>query len=200
MLSICSAYSIPSFRIRNEYQPRKLPILAPDQEWVAFHSLDGNYIVTTKKYPYSTILGLEITPEGDLSSDHPWVELPRKSRPVQDEWKTTTSQVFMRSEDYVLHDGFFRADLQYAGIAGSTIHLLYQEFSNYKSRPSAAGDYYYDLTKSNMIMFKSLKIEIMEADNEKIKYRVIDDAGLPWIQRPSDSEIHKKARSAFESN
>ncbi|MBW1677705.1 MAG: hypothetical protein JRJ79_14155 [Deltaproteobacteria bacterium] len=102
MIRVYSAYQLPCYRIKHEYRPPQLPAITPDQEWVAYHTLGDNYILTTKKYPYSRILGIEIKPNGEIASDKPWIRLYDYRRPMQKSWKTSDPQVFMPLEGYVL--------------------------------------------------------------------------------------------------
>lgn len=188
MIRVYSAYHLPSYKIKYEYQPQRLPLITPDQKWVAHYILGDNYIVTTKKYPYNSILGIEIKPNGELGSEKPWIQLNNYSRPMQKPWKTSDPQVFVPLEGYVLHDGFFKAELIYTGITGNAIHISYREFSNYKGRPSFCQDLNYDLNESDHIIFRSLKIRVLEADNARIRFQVVDDGGLPWVPQGQPSE------------
>ena len=188
MITVCSRYMLPSYRIRYEYKPSELPALTPDQEWVAYHTLEGNYIVTTRKYPYRRIFGIEIKPNGELASEKPWIQLYNNKRPMQEPWRTSDNQVFVPLEGYVLHDHFFKAELIYSGITQNTIHISYREFANYQDRPALDQELSYDLKESDQITFRSLEIRVVEANNAKIKFQVLDDGGLPWVPREKPSQ------------
>ena len=170
MLSILSEYRLPSYKIKHEYKPPELPVITPDQVWVARYTLGENFILTTKKYPYDTHLGIEVKPSGELSSEKPWIRLDKNRRPMQKIWKSPDLQVFVQCEDYVLHDRFFKAELIYNGRTANVIHLSHRQFENYRGRPSYVDQINYDLNASDLILFRSLKIKVLEADNVKIKF------------------------------
>ena len=69
-------------------------------------------------------------------------------------------------------DGF-QQTLLYSGRIGNKINISYREFSNSMARPAFNNDVEYDLGESMVIGYKGAEIEILEATNRMIKYRVI---------------------------
>lgn len=69
-------------------------------------------------------------------------------------------------------DGF-QQTLLYSGRIGNKINISYREFSNNVARPAFNNDVEYDLSESMTIGYKGAEIEIIEATNRMIKYRVI---------------------------
>jgi hypothetical protein len=69
-------------------------------------------------------------------------------------------------------DGF-QQTLLYSGRIGNKINISYREFSNNMARPAFNNDVEYDLGESMVIGYKGAEIEIVEATNRMIKYRVI---------------------------
>jgi hypothetical protein len=69
-------------------------------------------------------------------------------------------------------DGF-QQTLIYSGRIGSKVNIAYREFSNNMARPAFNNDVEYDLSESNTIGYKGAEIEIIEATNRMIKYKVI---------------------------
>lgn len=67
----------------------------------------------------------------------------------------------------------FRQELIYNGRSGQTVKFLYREASGDYARPAFAQDVQYDLADGNMIGFKGARIEIVEATNTRLKYRVL---------------------------
>lgn len=67
----------------------------------------------------------------------------------------------------------FRQELIYNGRSGETLKFLYREFSGDYARPSFSQDVQYDLKDGSMIGFKGVRIEVVEASNTKISYRLI---------------------------
>lgn len=69
----------------------------------------------------------------------------------------------------------FQQTLIYSGKVGNKINVGYREFSNNSARPAFNNDVEYDLSSSKSIGYKGAKIEVIEATNEYIKYRVIQN-------------------------
>lgn len=67
----------------------------------------------------------------------------------------------------------FQQALIYSGRVGNKIRIGYREFSSNLARPAFNNEAEYDLTDSKTIGYKNAKIEILEATNESIKYRVL---------------------------
>lgn len=64
----------------------------------------------------------------------------------------------------------FVQELIYNGRSGDTIRLVYREFSGDMIRPAFNQDVQYDLSKSDEVGFKSLRMRVLEASNTSIKY------------------------------
>ncbi len=69
----------------------------------------------------------------------------------------------------------FQQTLIYSGKIGDKINIGYREFSNDIARPAFNNDVEYDLTESKIIGYKGARIEVIEATNEHIKYKVIQN-------------------------
>lgn len=67
----------------------------------------------------------------------------------------------------------FQQTLIYSGKVGAKINVGYREFSNSFARPAFNNDVEYDLSESSVIGYKGAKIEILDANNQLIKYKVI---------------------------
>ena len=67
----------------------------------------------------------------------------------------------------------FRQELIYNGRSGSTVHFTYRELNDSLMRPAFSQEASYDLSDSNVIGFKGARIEIIEATNTKLKYKVL---------------------------
>ena len=67
----------------------------------------------------------------------------------------------------------FQQTLIYSGRIGDKIKISYREFSNKLARDAFTNDAEYDLSHSNIIAYKGARIEVIEADNENIRYRVL---------------------------
>jgi len=67
----------------------------------------------------------------------------------------------------------FQQALIYSGTVGNKISIGYREFSNSMARPAFNNNVEYDLSDSNIIGYKGAQMEIIEATNQFLRYRVI---------------------------
>jgi hypothetical protein len=69
----------------------------------------------------------------------------------------------------------FKRELVYQGAAGGTLRLLYREYVNDLARPAFSQEATYDLSRSGptLATFKGAQIEVLEAGNAGIRYRVL---------------------------
>jgi len=67
----------------------------------------------------------------------------------------------------------FQQTLLYSGKVGDKIRLGYREFSDGTARPAFSNDVEYDLSESNRVGYKGAELEVIEADNRSITYRVL---------------------------
>jgi len=188
MLSIYSLYEFPAYKPKYEFQPPdlglyKAPPLKPNQRWVLAYVSKGNYIVESKEY--SPWVGIEIKPNGEIASKHPWINL-RPTPPlrvIQSAWKLPEPQLFIETVGHI-EVGSFKAELLYNGISGSTILMSYREYVDRMDRPAFQQELRYDLNQSDEITFRSLRMKILKTTNKEIIFQVFDDGGLPWVSRP----------------
>lgn len=73
----------------------------------------------------------------------------------------------------VLTQNSFQQTLIYSGKSGSKINVGYREFSNNAARPAFSNNVEYDLQESKLIGYKGAQLEVIEATNQFIRYRVI---------------------------
>ncbi len=67
----------------------------------------------------------------------------------------------------------FQQTLIYSGRVGDKINIGYREFSNDMARPAFNNDVEYDLSQSKTIGYKGAEVEVLEATNSSITYRVL---------------------------
>ncbi len=67
----------------------------------------------------------------------------------------------------------FQQTLIYSGKVGNKINVSYREFQGAMARPAFNNDVEYDLSDSRQIGYKGALIEVLDADNQKIKYKVL---------------------------
>lgn len=63
--------------------------------------------------------------------------------------------------------------LMYSGKSGSVIYLSYREFSGDMARPAFTQDLTFDISTDNVVGAKGALIEILNASNTSVEYRVI---------------------------
>ncbi|TAA45751.1 hypothetical protein EA655_05575 [Pseudoxanthomonas winnipegensis] len=67
----------------------------------------------------------------------------------------------------------FQQTLLYNGRVGDKINIGYREFSNDMARPAFSNEVEYDLKASTVIGYKGAQIEVLDANNSSITYRVL---------------------------
>lgn len=67
----------------------------------------------------------------------------------------------------------FRQELLYGGRIGNQIKLTYREFAGDLIRPGFTQEAQYDLTAEQVIGFKSVRIQVIDATNTRLKYKVL---------------------------
>ena len=70
-------------------------------------------------------------------------------------------------------DDRFQRTLLYGGKVGSKINVSYREFSDRYARAAFTNTAEYDLSESRIIGYKGAQIEVLEATNQLIRYRVL---------------------------
>ena len=63
----------------------------------------------------------------------------------------------------------------YNGISNNSTKFIYREYINNLARPAFNQEIQYDLNESKTIGFKGLRIEILNATNSNIKYKILSD-------------------------
>lgn len=77
-----------------------------------------------------------------------------------------------------LRDNTFQQTLIYSGKIGNKINVGYREFSGSLARPAFNNDVEYDLSESKQIGYKGALLEILDANNQNIKYKVLRNFNL----------------------
>lgn len=67
----------------------------------------------------------------------------------------------------------FQQTLIYSGRIGDKINIGYREFTNNLARPAFNNDVEYDLAASRTIGYKGAQLEVIDANNNSITYRVL---------------------------
>jgi hypothetical protein len=69
--------------------------------------------------------------------------------------------------------GSFRSELVYNGRSRETIKLLYREYLDNMARPAFSQELLYDLSESKKIGFKDMLIDVIEAKNTGITFKIV---------------------------
>ena len=67
----------------------------------------------------------------------------------------------------------FEQQLIYNGRVGDNLKFVYREFNKNMARSAFSQEVQYDLSESNIIGFKEVRIEVIEATNSNITYKVL---------------------------
>lgn len=76
---------------------------------------------------------------------------------------------------------WFRSELVYSGLTGNILKAEFHEYSGAWIRSAATMEMEYNLDESKIIMFESVKFEVIQATDSTLQYRIISDDDLPWI-------------------
>jgi len=67
----------------------------------------------------------------------------------------------------------FEQQLIYNGRVNNSLRFVYREFNNDMARSAFTQEVQYDLKESKIIGFKNVRIEVIEATNSSITYKVL---------------------------
>ncbi len=81
---------------------------------------------------------------------------------------------FERRKTALVSPDSFQQTLIYNGKVGSKINIGYREFSGNMARPAFSNNVEYDLSESPVIGYKGAKLEVIEANNQFVRFRVLD--------------------------
>ncbi|KXO78207.1 hypothetical protein AYL20_07475 [Acinetobacter venetianus] len=73
----------------------------------------------------------------------------------------------------IASENSFQQTLIYSGKVGNKINIGYREFSSNMARPAFNNDVEYDLNESKQIGYKGALLDVIDANNQNITYKVI---------------------------
>jgi hypothetical protein len=85
-----------------------------------------------------------------------------------------------------------QSELIYSGKSGTVIKIVYREFSNDMARPAFTQELQYDLNESKIIKFRKTTIEIIQATNQEITFKVLEAPNLKYKQGKLTNEQAKE--------
>ena len=118
---------------------------------------------------------ISITESGHVARG--WVTV---SVDALDDGEWPAGRVFSPSDRPSVVASRFKAELIYGGTRNNVVRMTYREFADNFARPAFTQDLEFDLGETDVITFRSIRIQVLEAGNQGIRYRVLDDGGLPW--------------------
>lgn len=98
---------------------------------------------------------------GSVKKVKRWVGILNSS----DGWKIEKQH----SEDFV------RKELIYSGISGNVIDISYREYRGGLAAPAFFQTVKYDLSESKVVRFQRFQIEVLSANNQGIKCKLLSD-------------------------
>lgn len=69
---------------------------------------------------------------------------------------------------------YFKEEFIYNGRVGNALKFIYREYINDYARPAFTQEVQYDLSENKIIGFRGMRIEIINASNTKIEYKVLN--------------------------
>ena len=148
-----------------------------DTYWEVRRDVDGGYFLVPPSSYIGTNPLLHISDNGKIQDG--WVREDGTQRPQDDEaWPS--GQAFERTEP-IPKEGSFEFEILYAGRQDQTLRLTYREYLDGLQRPDYTQRLTYNLAESDTITFRSIKMEVPKATNSQIRFRVLEDSGLPWL-------------------
>lgn len=91
-----------------------------------------------------------------------------KLRPSKYQIEYNSTQIPIKNDDY------YKQEFIYNGKVGNGIKFIYREFINDYARPAFTQDLQYDLSEDKVIGFRGLRLEVINASNTKIEYRILN--------------------------
>lgn len=126
----------------------------------------------TKKYilyasPNHTNFGIAIPKEGGEQmlyvNDEMGLHIVKLNTPI----KVSKTLATLKDKEY------FKKEFIYVGKVGNAIKFIYREFINNNVQPALTQELQYDLSQSKIIGFRGLRLEVINANNTNIEYKVV---------------------------
>ncbi len=153
-----------------------MPAIDIGSEWAIIGRLDnGGYLLS--KQPPALSFGGRGGSEYCIIADargRAYADTPRcnLSRVDIREWNTSPANILVEKEGLIYKEGSVKQELVYTGKSRDSIRLQYREYKDNLARPAFYQDLSYDLIESNIISFRNMVIEVIEARNSLIKFIV----------------------------
>ena len=183
IFDVQSARKVPEFVALRAHDPghvRFLPTPIKIEQGDRFRAVGkletGNYVIRARSDTGAYAPKLVVTPDG-----HALGYYNGRGGYAGGTWPTES--LFAAAEGLEGQESAYRAQMIYSGLTGNTIRTAFREFTGDFIRPAFTQELQYNLAQDSTIAYKSIKIQVLEASNSQIRYRVKDDGGLPWLAR-----------------
>jgi len=202
LLKYGKAYKI--FQAKEDYSSddTKYPKILKNEPWVAWFARKNDCILLkgagnwrafrTIGWYYDWGLRLE---NCNKLKENPWVAVYINTRDIYSvdyaetkkrnkSWSKDKLDIFQQmDEKYYAADDLFISELVYTGKEKETVFLHYREYTGAGlARSPFFQQLRYDIEKTSIIKFKSLSIEVLNATNESILFRILSDENVPWMR------------------
>jgi hypothetical protein len=184
IFDVQSARKVPEFVALKTFDPghsRFMPATIKIEQGDHFRAIGrfdtGNWVIRALSDTSLYAWKLVVTPDGKVLGyyDGRGGYVPGKQWP--------SDPLFSPAEGLEGQDNAYRAQMIYSGLAGNTIRAAYREFKGDFIRPAFSQELQYNLAQDSTIAYKTIKIQVLSATNSQLRYRVSEDAGLPWLPR-----------------
>lgn len=134
---------------------------------------DGDYVLTAQAY-YQHAIGIIVNEDGSVP-ENPVMRIDNKGS--EERYPITPYKQDLFKIDFYPDRGtdVQNYELIYSGKSGSTINIVYREYVGNMIKDGFKQDLTYDLNESNIIQFKTTKIEVIKGTNTTITFKVIEN-------------------------
>jgi hypothetical protein len=185
MEGVDGAVSVPTYRLTGLLKVDGTSKQPPTSDiWSAryhYHGpcTGGRYVLTNPLF-YQNTIGVIVTEDGSIPCERAVMRCTGAREgntwPVED---GVGLRPFTRLP-FSPEAGGVRWELVYSGRSGNEVGIAYREYSNGANtslaRPGFFQDLKYDVATSSRVVFRSIELEILEATNTGITFRVIGDS------------------------
>lgn len=151
-------------------------IAVSDGDFVAKADVEGELVYCTEKAAYIDPLTgpFKTACFVDRNNDGRFDKVKAAPGVIWFEKDVAPPLPFEKSEQIAPRGDSFKYELLYQGTSNNSLKLSYREYLNDFARPAFFQDVTYDLkTRPTTITFRTVRIEVMEADNNQLVYRVL---------------------------
>ena len=171
-------WSKTGYRIKDNYNSRLGlgRIIVSEGDFVVKASVDEQVVYCTEKRAYvDPLTGPFITAcFVDMGETGKFGKVKARPGAIWFENSIVPPIQYERSEQIAPKPDSFKHELLYQGVSKGTLRLSYREYVNDMARPSYFQEVSYDIASyPTEVAFKSVRLQILGADNNGIRYKVL---------------------------